>query len=282
MHDPEVSDTREDRRGFRDHLSWRHAGDRVLYFTVAPVPVATRHQLIQRALDDHSIELEVFDGVALAEHLADYDLFWIAAEYLRLPSSLAPERPDSETALPGWYLRDRETWRARATPGRSMGDLVSVKDLLRHATFRDEARPDLGDWLGRMREFLIGDAPADVKMRARYEIAVATLRGSGTLRPADDLLRQFYRDLNNHRDDLPLLADSVVLLQYGYGARIRGVTDVAMGELDAWYEELRHLLESEISASPFPNTEAALLINECPCLPSSRRTPEHSRRPSKD
>lgn len=109
--------------------------DRVLYFTVASVPVAKRHDLIAQARTDHDVELEIFDGLALAEHRADPDLFWIAAEYLKLPASLAPERADEDDPLPGWYVRDRDYWRARTEPGRTMGDLVSLRDVLRHATY---------------------------------------------------------------------------------------------------------------------------------------------------
>ncbi|KFI82971.1 hypothetical protein A9A89_0944 [Bifidobacterium psychraerophilum DSM 22366] len=232
---------------------------RVLYFTVASVPVAKRHELISAAKTDHDIDLEIFDGPALAEHLSDPDLFWIAAQYLRLPSSLAPERTDNEESLPDWYIRDRDYWRARTDPGRTMGDLISLRDILRHSTFNDQGRADLGDWIAKMREFLTVDGAWDVQMRARYEISVATLRGTGTLRPADLLFREFFKSATEIEDDLPLLEDAVVLLQYGYGARLRGKTDIAMTELDHYYDALRAHIRMLLGSKPYPNARALLL-----------------------
>lgn len=234
--------------------------DKVLYFTVTPVSVAVRHKLIQGAQDDHSIDLEIFDGQALAEHLSEPDLYWIAAEYLRLPASLAPERPDEEAQLPAWYLRDRDIWRSRTEPGRTLGDLVSLKDILRHATYHDEARLDVGDWIAKMREFLLEEGSPDVQMRARYEIAVATLRGTGTLVPADLLFRDFFTQINETgANDLALFEDAAILLTFGYGARLRGNTEIEMYELDGWYSQLRSLATSALAANPFPNAKAALL-----------------------
>lgn len=232
---------------------------RVLYFTVAPVPVAKRHELIAEARSEHEVELEIFDGLALAEHLADPDLFWIATEHLRLPASLAPERDDEGGPLPGWYIRDRDYWRTRTEPGRTMGDLVSMRDVLRHATFHEHARGDLGDWIAKMRDFLAGEGVAEVQMRARYEIAVATLRGTGTLHAADPLMREFFQSFTETEDDLPLLEDASVLLQYGYGSRLRGTTDITMPELDNYYNSLRALVHTALADSPYPNAKALLL-----------------------
>jgi hypothetical protein len=232
---------------------------RVLYFTVASVPVAKRHKLIAEARSDHGVELEIFDGLALAEHLADPDLFWIAAEYLRLSASLAPERDDEGDSLPGWYVRDRDYWRARTDPGRTMGDLVSLRDVLRHSTYHDQARGDLGDWIAKMREFLTRDGPAEVLMRARYEIAVATLRGTGALHAADPLVRDFFHAVTETHNDLPLLEDASVLLQYGYGSCLRGNTDITMLELDGYYDMLREHVQTALADSPYPNAKALLL-----------------------
>lgn len=232
---------------------------RVLYFTVASVPVAKRHELIAEARSDHGVELEIFDGLGLAEHLADPDLFWIAAEYLRLPASLAPERDDDDDPLPEWYVRDRDYWRARTDSGRTMGDLVSLRDVLRHSTYHDQARGDLGDWIAKMREFLTRDGAADIQMRARYEIAVATLRGTGALHTADPLVREFFHAVTDTHNDLPLLEDASVLLQYGYGSRLRGNTDITMRELDGYYDTLREHIQTALSDSPYPNAKALLL-----------------------
>jgi hypothetical protein len=71
------------------------AGSRVeavYFFSEADIPVGKRHELISWAAEEHSLYLEVFDGTALAELLAQPSIFWIAERILALPSSLRPSR----------------------------------------------------------------------------------------------------------------------------------------------------------------------------------------------
>ncbi|AOX44905.1 hypothetical protein [Microbacterium sp. BH-3-3-3] len=110
-----------------------------------------------------------------------------------------------------------------------------------------------------MREFLTGDGPDEVQMRARYEIAVATLRGTGELHAADPLVREFFQAITDIEDDLPLIEDASVLLQYGYGSRLRGNTSITMTELDNFYETLRAHIRTALAAGPYPNAKALLL-----------------------
>ncbi|MGY3680875.1 FxSxx-COOH system tetratricopeptide repeat protein [Streptomyces sp. TE33382] len=58
---------------------------RVLYFTVAPVTVGTRHKLEDEARDAHRVELDIFDAALLTQFLTDPDLYFLAERYLGLP-----------------------------------------------------------------------------------------------------------------------------------------------------------------------------------------------------
>jgi len=63
----------------------------------------------------------------------------------------------------------------------NLGDLLALARGLRHATFHQEARGDLAGWLGLV-ERVVRDTPdREARQRARYELALATLRGTGTL-----------------------------------------------------------------------------------------------------
>jgi hypothetical protein len=106
------------------------------------VPVATRHKLQTEAHDNHDVALEILDGEAIAELLADHELFWIAEEYLHLPAGLQPPAPSGESALPDWYTALREDWQTRDGAPASLGDLLALARGLRHATFHREARGD--------------------------------------------------------------------------------------------------------------------------------------------
>lgn len=45
-----------------------------------------RHDMEAWASRERGVALEIIDGFALAEWLAEPDLYWIAAQYLQLPA----------------------------------------------------------------------------------------------------------------------------------------------------------------------------------------------------
>ncbi|WP_145504066.1 hypothetical protein [Streptomyces sp. CFMR 7] len=237
------------------------AVDRVIYFTVTPVPAGKQHKLIEEAARTHQVELDIWDAAALAVHLADHDLFYLAVQYLHLPSDLAPARPEAAGDLPDWYIEARQRWREREEPGRTLGDLIDLKVPLRHATFHAEARADLPDWLGHAHALLDATPGPLTALRARYEIVVATLRGLETMLPVDDLARDIFTRLttDDSLDDPGLLEDAVVLLGYTFGALMRGLTAVTPDELRNWQRELEGKTVRLLDERPAPNATAHLL-----------------------
>lgn len=65
--------------------------DHVVLFASADVPTRLRHDLQDWALNEHRVSLDIYDGTALSELVADNSLYWIAEEFLHLPAELAPE-----------------------------------------------------------------------------------------------------------------------------------------------------------------------------------------------
>lgn len=85
--------------------------DLIYYFCEVDLPVARRHQLQQWTQETFQTELEVFDGQALSELLADLDIFWIAEEYLDIPSEFYPRsesRVDKYTEYKHRWLNQNE------------------------------------------------------------------------------------------------------------------------------------------------------------------------------
>ncbi|MER7050288.1 hypothetical protein [Streptomyces jumonjinensis] len=234
---------------------------RVIYFTVTAVPAAKRHDLIDEAARKHQVELDIWDAAALALHLADYDLFYLAVQYLHLPSDLTPPRPDGAGELPDWYVEARRRWQASDEPACTLGELVDLRGPLRHATFHDEARADLPEWIGHARALLKAVAGERTALRARYEIVVATLRGLGDMHPADQLARDFFDTVtaDDTLTDPGILEDAVVLLQYGYGALVRGLTALTADDLCSWQRLLADKIDRLLDADPPANAMAHLL-----------------------
>ncbi len=233
------------------------APEEIHYFCTQPVDVGLRHELQVWAREEHGVVLEIHDVQALGQHLADADLFWVAERYLNIPAELRPE-PENGPGLADWYVESRARWRSREQSPAGLGDLIDIKDGLRHATFDEDARPDLPFWLALMREFLAEEHPEWLRQRARYEVAVATLRGQDDLRPAEEAVREFFAEITT--EDTPtLLEDASVLLLYCTGAFSRGLTDIDPGTLSAWNAALRSRVHALLDESPPVNRRAALL-----------------------
>ncbi|MFJ2232178.1 hypothetical protein [Streptomyces halstedii] len=235
--------------------------DRVIYFTVTAVPTRKRHDLIDEAARTHQVDLDIWDAAALANHLADYDLFYLAAQYLHLPSDLAPPLPEGAGELPDWYVEARQRWQTNDEPARTLGDLVDLRAPLRHATFHDEARADLPEWIGHARALLAATTGEHTTLRARYEIVVATLRGLGDMHPTDQLARDFFDTVtaDDTLTDPGILEDAVVLLGYGYGALIRNLTALTADDLRGWQSLLADKIDRLLDADPPANAMAHLL-----------------------
>lgn len=78
---------------------------RVIYFCEPDVPVARRHQLQEECLADYGAALNLHDGTAIADQLADPDTFWIAEQYLSVPTDLFPSDVGDED-----YQSRRTRW----------------------------------------------------------------------------------------------------------------------------------------------------------------------------
>jgi hypothetical protein len=200
----------------------------VAFFTVQEIPVAVRHRLQDQARKTHKVTLEIFDGHAISHMLAEADLVWVAERYLDLPSHLVPDSLDEPQ--PEWYTHTLTALRRRDTVWLTPGAFSEVRDGLRHATFKDEARVDLPEWLEFMREFVTAGNDADLVVRARYECIVATLRGLDTLEGVEDDIRAVL-DYAAESELPSLLEDASVLLLYWGGAWARRIATVPAQEL---------------------------------------------------
>lgn len=232
----------------------------VYCFVVVPMAVGKRHRVQDELRDAHGVHVEILDRTWLAEELADPELFWIAEEYLSLPATLAPARPaapGSQEGVPPWYLADRDRWRGRREARPTLGELLDLRDGLRHATFHREARVDLPFWLSLV-EPLCGAHGRAVRQRARYETAVAQMRGLKDLRPADGCVADFFVEIADEADPARLL-DAGVLLTYASIAYSYARSDLELEQLQSWGTSLRTRVEQLLDDDPPPVRRARLL-----------------------
>ncbi len=213
--------------------------DIVYFFSKENVPVAKRHELQKWALDTHSVVLEIFDGEFLAENLADKDLFWIALEYLQIPSNLYPEVDDID------YLKTKELWEGRTVTGVNYAAFDELRALGRRSLFDKETKHDLTFWVGKLEGLLAFESSAEFKRKVIYEVVALRIRGTGTLKGWEKYIREYFslqRGFNH-----PVEAgEAIVVLMYGYGAKFRGAAEITNEELRAWRSQIGEYIEEEL------------------------------------
>ena len=232
--------------------------DNVWIFSVAEVPVRLRHDLQTWAADEHQITLEIVDGYALAEWLAEPDLYWIANTYLHAPAELAPPAVLDEPDLPDWYAELLEYWQQPHRQPANLGDLFELRHGLRHATAPGPARADLPGWLILMTRLAEQSTDVNVQLHAVYEIVTARTLGVADLRPAEPLIRRCVTQIE-HSTDPTALFHASVLVQWCAASAALGHTDLPIPEIHGWIPQLRRHVDQLLEQDWGPNTRAGLL-----------------------
>lgn len=236
------------------------AVEMVYVFLAAPLAVGPRHELQAQLQSEYGVMVEILDSFALAEWLVDRELFWIAEEYLRLPAALAPQREEAvaEGGVPAWYTADRDRWRGRGRANATLGEVLDLRDGLRYATYRTDARADLPFWVGMMNELTGDEVPRAVRRRAQYEIAIAQLVGAGDLGPADGHVAAFL-DEAVASEDAVRLGDAIVLLTFATSAFTYRRTALTREQLVGWNAAIRMRVQGLLSDDVPPTIRARLL-----------------------
>lgn len=253
-----------------------HRVDGVYVFTERSIPIGDRHQIEKELSEKRGIQLHVLDGEWLAEQLADAETFWIAEQYLAVPSQFYPEALDEQPAT--WYEELREEWRSRKGVSGSFGEYSALRRGIRYATFQTEAQADLPFWSGWLKQ-LITVADRFIARRVVYELAVSSLRlGRGTLRRHEERLRQYMEEAIASSDP-GTLQDAQILLTFMGGADQHGLIDLREGEL----ADLRDRIEAQVRAvhgkTRDPSVRAQLLqtaahVHFLPAPPYGRLDPD--------
>jgi hypothetical protein len=225
----------------------------VVYFCETNVPIGRRRKL-QASAANQGVELNIFDGMAIAEMLTDPEVFWIAQEYLRIPADHMPPRTEEA----GWYERLRARWSDRTPVPFSQADFFDIKAGLRHATFEATAKPDLLGWMAKTEAFFDEITPRPLMRNALYELSVASLRGRGEMTSQTGRLRDYYDDVEEFAG-LADLQDAATLLVYSFGALVRDNLDVDPDLLFTWRDRLLALIDAEMTVAPGPGRQSGLL-----------------------
>jgi hypothetical protein len=228
--------------------------NRIFYFCEPNVPIATRHKLQNQCKTEFGASLEIFDGLAIADLLSDADTFWIAEQFLSIPADFYPsENTDN------FYKERRDRWLGERRPVRNYADFLDIKIGLRTAVREEPAAIDLLGWLDRMREFT-GDASGfRLRQQARYEIAVAELRGRGNLDPALPYVEAFFDSLKTTDEHPSGVLDAAVLAIYCWGAFSSGHASVPLESVKQYVEKVGRAIETALKETARRGDRCTLL-----------------------
>jgi hypothetical protein len=231
--------------------------ERIYAMCSIPIAAGLRHEIEQES--SHAaggVPVQLFDGVWIAQQLANSELFWVAERYLALDEAMGPpaEAGGTET-LDERYLAAREHWRGTEGPRPLRADFYELRAGLRTAKEPGPARPDLPLWLEKVERLLDLELDEDLAMQVRYELAVCTLIGKRDLRPADHHVVDFFT--NVVESDHPFrLMDAQTLLWFLYSMVRSGRTSITPEQIAAWGETLRERLQSLLAEDPTPTRRA--------------------------
>ena len=217
--------------------------DRMYFFYNRPIKVGDRNKFKEAALKEHGIKLEIVDGNAIAEFLADPELLWIAEKFLSLPSEVSLPSPGK---APSWYSALLAT--AESDLPRNSETFYQLKSAVRHASREPERHSEVPKFIQRLRLFR-SHPNRTIARKAFYEEFVAALRG---LNAAEGYEAQVIDYLcGAAATEIPEeLDDATIILSYANGACVRGILNIDVSFRRRIRDELLAKLDSLISSHP--------------------------------
>ena len=220
--------------------------DIIYFFSLENVKVSKRHQIQKWSQDTYSVKIEIFDGEFLAENLSDKDLFWIAIEYLQIPSNLYPISKDID------YLKTKEKWENTTINAPNYAIFDELRNLGKRCLFDKDTKQDILFWISKLEQLLKFDYSQKFKRKVLYEIVALRIRGTGSLLGWGKYVRQYF-DLSDTFNNQVEAREACVVVTFAYGSMIRRVSDFTEEEIKKWRKLIEDYTEVELKKE-YPKT----------------------------
>lgn len=226
--------------------------ERIYFFSGEDIPVGLRHKKQSEVKDKYQVELEIIDANGLAEHLSDPDLFWIANQYLKIPNDFYPRRTDEN-----WYQKLYKEYENREIQ-LSYEEFTDIKSALRHIYKDKELKVDINFWIEKLDLFILEDCSRDLKRKAIYEKFVTKLMGQNDISNLENIVRDYFKDLNDFANPASL-EDAQVLLSFMTSSKKIIGNGFTIDELKEYANTICSLVSTELNSTDSPSKKCSFI-----------------------
>lgn len=228
--------------------------ERIYFFSGEDIPVAYRHKCQKEIKDEFKVELDIIDAQALSLHLTDADLFWIAIQYLKVPSEAFPKREDKD-----WYTDILREYQNRSNLPDTFEEFSDIKTAIRRIYKDKDFKADLLFWLPKLDEIIDkSPLPNFLKRKATYEKFVASLIGLDNIDGQEQNIEKYFADFDKYTSPADL-EDSQVLLSFCYNSLYMGRHHLPKEFLDTIANRLEALLIKRLKSVENIDTRCTLI-----------------------
>ncbi len=230
--------------------------EKLVFMSNHDIPVGKRHKFQEFASRTHGLQLEIFDARAISSMLSDSELFWVAQEYLSIPSEIMLAVPKSTHT---WY---EAALNSNIIPEHLVAsDFFALRDAVRFATRNHAHHSDLPSLLTKLRMFR-KHYSHEIQRRAFYEDFVASLRGLAQPRGFEAGLDEYISVIAAGRNPAEL-EDASVIVGYALGALMRGLLDLELSVVEKWQKQLLERIGQLLSERDIgPSLKCSLLYTQ--------------------
>lgn len=224
-------------------------------FICGDLAVGPRHRVKHWAMANHDIQVEIYDPQWISEALVDADTFWIAIQFLRIPSEMAPCGVSADPT-DQWYEQAYARWLNWADEPVNLADYVEVRDSLRRTDNR-ECSAHRHFWIETARRFVGRGLVSDDTLF--YEITRIRVKAGENLAGIEDRLRAYFsREISSRLQ----LEEASALVSYLLVAVSQQRIRVDFEELREWRKGLMARVEERLTAANDPQSASILLLTK--------------------
>lgn len=229
--------------------------DIIYFFSSQNIPISKRNFLKKWCIDNYKIELEIIDRQAIAENLAEYDTFWIAQEFLSLPSSLVL-RPDGEN----WYDQLFSKYNSEENQLTfTYEEFTDIKTAARHIYKSPEHKSDIVFWIKLIRQFAINGPLKRMQLKASYEAIVYSAVGLRDSSGCEDLFKNYIENIDEIVDPEQIEDATNFCIFYWKGINIGQLQD-SLDTALSFEQKVSELLIKSLQCATTSDSKCYLMV----------------------